>query len=160
MESGFYRGRRLRRSPGLRDLVRETRLGPADLIMPYIVADTDDQSFCREIVPMPGQFQFSLGRLQSRIGAAVEHGLRGLILFGVPKHKDEEGSEGWRDDGIVQRAVRMTKANWPNLLVITDVCLCAYTSHGHCRLLAVSVDIMHDPTVVLLFHIALSHARP
>ncbi len=162
MKTDFFRGRRLRRSPGLRAMVRETRLAPEDLIMPYFVVDTPDVNFCKEITSMPGQHQLSLARLEARVGAAVEHGLRALMLFGIPKNKDAQASEAYAPDGIVQRAVAMLKKRWPELQIITDVCLCEYTSHGHCGLLRTGDErgeVLNDPTLELLAKTAVSHVE-
>ena len=154
----FYRGRRLRRSPALRTLVRETALHRENLIMPYFVVDTPDPAFRKPIAAMPGQSQLSLQELEKQISRAVEHGLHGCLLFGIPAQKDEMGSEGYAEHGIIQRACRMIKENWPDLLVITDVCLCEYTSHGHCGVIE-NNDVANDPTLELLSRMALSHVR-
>jgi len=159
MHTTFFRGRRLRRGTVLREMLRETRLAAADLIMPYFVVDTDDKAFRREISAMPGQFQLSLDALKAQVAGAVDAGLRSVLLFGIPKSKDPQGSEAWHADGIVQKAVRMLKAEWPELVVITDVCLCEYTSHGHCGLLSVEGAVLNDPTLELLARVAVSHAR-
>lgn len=158
MEHSFFRGRRLRRNAAIRDLVREHSLCAADLIMPYFVVDTDDTHFRKEIGSMPGQFQFSLAELEKQVAGAVEAGLRAVILFGVPKSKDPVGSEGYVADGIVQRAVRLLKQKFPQLVVMTDVCLCEYTSHGHCGLVNPEGRVLNDPTLDLLCKVALSHA--
>ncbi len=154
----FYRGRRLRQSPALRELVRETALHRENLIMPYFVADTPDASFRAPIASMPGQNQLSLQELEKQIGRAAENGLHGCLLFGIPASKDETGSEGYAEHGIIQRACRMIKENWPDLLLITDVCLCEYTSHGHCGVIEDGA-VANDPTLELLSRMALSHAR-
>ena len=158
----FYRGRRLRRNAPIRAMIRETRLSAQDLIMPYFVVDTDDNDFRAEISSMPGQFQLSLHELEKQLGEAVKHGLHAVLLFGLPKEKDAVGSGAYAEDGIVQRACRMIKNNWPDLIVITDVCLCEYTSHGHCGLLHESDRqgvVLNDPTLELLNRTAVSHAR-
>jgi porphobilinogen synthase len=159
MSTKFFRGRRLRRSPALREMTRETRLHAADLIMPYFVADTDDEAFRREIGSMPGQFQLSPAALKKKVAEAVDAGLRSVLLFGLPGSKDAQGSEAWNEGGVVQRAVRMLKAEWPELVVITDVCLCEYTSHGHCGLLSADGMVLNDPTLDLLARVAVSHAQ-
>ncbi len=155
----FHRGRRLRRSPGIRALVRESEIRPADLVMPYFVAETDDQSFRKPIGSMPGQFQLSLSELEKQVGAAVKNGLAAVLLFGIPKEKDELGSQAYADEGIVQEAVRRLKDRFPELTVITDVCLCEYTSHGHCGIVQKGGEILNDPTLELLARSALSHVR-
>ena len=160
--SDFFRGRRLRSSATLREMVRETRLSAPDLMMPYFVVDTDDKNFRKEIASMPGQYQLSLAALEQQIGKAVDAGLRSLMLFGLPKNKDPEGTEAYAPEGIVQQAVRRLKKLWPELMVTTDVCLCEYTSHGHCGLLQTgdtSGTVLNDATLPLLQKVALSHAE-
>ncbi|WP_031479601.1 porphobilinogen synthase [Maridesulfovibrio frigidus] len=154
----FHRGRRLRRTPVIRDLVRETVLTPADLMMPYFVSESDDPEFKKPISSMPGQYQLSLKQLEKTVGLAVENGLKSLILFGIPAEKDPVGSQAYADEGIVQQAVKMIKANWPDLVVCTDVCLCEFTSHGHCGLIK-DGKVLNDPTIELLAQVALSHAK-
>jgi porphobilinogen synthase len=159
MPRQFFRGRRLRRSFALREMARETKLAASDLIMPYFVLDTDERAFRREIGAMPGQSQFAPGALKEQVAGAVKAGLRGVLLFGRPKSKDPQGSEAWNANGVVQKAVRMLKAEWPELIVITDVCLCEYTSHGHCGLLSDDGEVLNDPSLELLARVAVSHAR-
>ena len=158
----FYRGRRLRRNPVIREMVRETQLSAADLMMLYFVMDTTDEDFKKEIPSMPGQYQLSLKQLEKTVGEAVDAGLRSLMLFGIPKHKDAIASEAYAPNGIVQRAIRMLKAKWPDLQVVTDVCLCEYTSHGHCGILKegdTCGEVVNDPTLELLAKTALSHVE-
>ncbi len=158
----FFRGRRLRSSSGMRALVREHALSSAMFIMPYFVVDTDDRTFRKPIDSMPGQYQLSLQELEKQVAEAVGFGLQAVLLFGIPKSKDPVGSEGYASNGIVQRAVRMLKDRWPELLVVTDVCLCEYTSHGHCGVLNEqdkSGIVLNDPTLELLARVALSHAE-
>ncbi len=160
MLTNFYRGRRLRTTPALRSMVQETAsLRASELVMPYFVVDTDDVSFCKEIASMPGQYQLSLSALEKRVEKAVAHGLQSVILFGIPEYKDPFGSEGFSDTGIVQNAVRRLKELFPKLVVITDVCLCEYTSHGHCGLLSPSGEVQNDATLEFLCKVALSHVR-
>jgi len=159
LDSDFYRGRRLRMSPGIRAMVRETEIRPADLVMPYFVVETDDTSFKKPIGSMPGQFQLSLAELEKSVAAAVRNGLTSVLLFGIPKEKDELGSQAYADEGIVQEAVRRLKDRFPELVVITDVCLCEYTSHGHCGIVQKGGEILNDPTLELLAQSALSHVR-
>ena len=154
----FYRGRRLRRNPVIREMVRETQLSAADLMMLYFVVDTTDEDFKKEIPSMPGQYQLSLKQLEKAVGEAVDAGLRSLMLFGIPKHKDAIASEAYASNGIVQRAIRMLKAKWPSLQVVTDVCLCEYTSHGHCGILC-GHYVDNDKTLEVLAKTAVSHAR-
>lgn len=161
-ECSFHRGRRLRRTPILREMICETSLSAADLIMPYFVVDTPDASFRQPIASMPGQFQLSLKELEKEISQAVALGLRAVLLFGIPASKDPVGSGAYARDGIVQRATRMIKQRWPELLVITDLCLCEYTSHGHCGLIAdgdKTGHVLNDATLDLLARTAVSQAE-
>jgi len=159
LDSDFHRGRRLRMNPGVRALVRENEIRPADLVMPYFVVETDDAGFRKPIGSMPGQFQLSLEELEKQVAQAVKTGLQSVLLFGIPKQKDEVGSQAYADEGIVQEAVRRLKDSHPELVVITDVCLCEYTSHGHCGLVQKGGEILNDPTLDLLARSALSHVR-
>ena len=154
----FFRGRRLRRTATLRNLVRETSLKASDFIMPYFVVESSDPNFCKPISAMPGQNQLSVQQLKLRVEKAVANGMQACLLFGIPEHKDEVGSQGYSANGIIQQAVRMLKENFPNLFVITDVCLCEYTSHGHCGLIE-NGDVLNDPTLELLAKSALSHVQ-
>jgi porphobilinogen synthase len=160
--AGFpvHRSRRLRGHPRLRDLVRETRLTTDDLIYPLFVFH--GKNLRREIPSMPGQYQLSVDRLDEPIAEAVELGIPAIILFGIPDHKDARGSIALRDDGIVQQAIRLARRVAPDLLVITDLCFCEYTDHGHCGPLVESNgrrDVDNDATISLLAQQAVSHAR-
>ncbi|WP_243545609.1 porphobilinogen synthase [Pseudodesulfovibrio tunisiensis] len=154
----FHRGRRLRSGATLRELVRENEIRPQDLIMPYFVVETDDEDFRKPITSMPGQYQLSLKQLEKQVAQAVDLDLKSLILFGIPAEKDETGSQAYADDGIVQKAIRMIKDKWPELVVIADTCLCEYTSHGHCGLIK-NGEVMNDPTLNLLARAALAQVR-
>ncbi len=149
------RTRRLRRSPAVRTFVRETRLQPADFIAPLFVIEGDD--IRHEIPSMPGQFQLSLDRLEPELNALREARIPGVLLFGVPRHKDAIGSGAFAPDGIVQEAVRRIRLLAPGMLVITDVCACEYTDHGHCGVL-VDGEVDNDQTLPLLARTAASHA--
>jgi porphobilinogen synthase len=140
-------------------MVRETELRPADLIQGYFVVETPDADFEKPIPSMPGQSQFSVERLVSRVGRAMDKGLRSALLFGLPEKKDPVGSGAYADEGIVQQAVMRLKETYPELVVVTDVCLCEYTSHGHCGLLDAHGEVQNDPTLELLVKTAVSHAR-
>jgi porphobilinogen synthase len=156
--TGFpeHRGRRLRRTEALRALVRETRLSPGRLVLPLFVQSGEG---VREPVPsLPGVFRTSVDELMEDASEAAGAGLGGVLLFGIPDEKDERGSGAWDPEGAVQRATRELKARLPALTVITDVCLCEYTSHGHCGLLE-GEEVANDPTLDLLARAALSHAR-
>lgn len=151
-----HRMRRLRASEPLRRLVRETTLEAADLVLPLFV--TEGLGVRNPIPSMPGNFQLSIDQLLEECRACVELGLGGVILFGIPAHKDEQASEAYREDGIVQRAVRALKERHPQLVIITDVCNCEYTSHGHCGKV-VGGDVDNDATLEWLAATAVSHAR-
>jgi len=158
MNAFFHRGRRLRRTATLRAMVRETELRPQDLIQPYFVLEDDDETVRKPIGSMPGQEQLGLKALEERIAGFMPMGLHAVILFGLPKDKDPQGSQAYARDGIVQQAVRRLKDRFPELVVITDVCLCEYTSHGHCGLIE-NGDVDNDATLELLARTALSHAE-
>ncbi|MGD8377303.1 MAG: porphobilinogen synthase [Acidobacteriota bacterium] len=148
--------RRLRRDERLRGLVAETRLDPSRFIMPLFVRPGRGER--REIGAMPGNFQLSVDELVKEAVGLRDAGVGGIILFGIPEKKDARGSEGYADDGIVPVAVRALRDAVPELLLITDVCLCEYTDHGHCGLIEAD-DVANDPTLELLARQALSHAR-
>lgn len=152
-----YRGRRLRRTEPLRRLVRETRLTPDRLILPLFVVPGEG---VREPVgSMPGVERVSVDELVKDGEEARALGLGGVILFGIPETKDAEGSGAWIDDGIVQRGLRALRAEVPELLLLSDVCLCEYTEHGHCGLLDAGGEVENDPTLELLARTAVSHAH-
>ena len=153
----FFRGRRLRNSVWLRDMVRETHLTPKDLVQPYFVVE-DDLEAKREIPSMPGQYQFGIEALLRELEEPVRHGLRAIVLFGVPVYKDEQASGASHPEGVIQKAVRRIKEVYPELITITDVCLCEYTSHGHCGLVQ-NGSVVNDPTLERLSDTALSHAQ-
>jgi porphobilinogen synthase len=150
------RPRRLRRSGVLRDLVRETRLAPADFVYPLFVKH--GKGVRDPIGSMPGQFHFSPDTLVEEVGAARQDGVKAVLLFGLPERKDATGSEAWDDGGAVQVAVRALKAAYDDVLVVTDVCLCEYTSHGHCGVVEAGA-VKNDPSLELLAKTAVSHAR-
>jgi porphobilinogen synthase len=156
VRSPFARFRRLRRSEALRGLVRETRLSPADFVYPLFVAH--GRGLRREIESMPGQYHLSPDGLAREAEDLRALAIPALLLFGLPAAKDEQGSEAYADDGIVQEAVRALKHAAPDLVVITDVCLCEYTSHGHCGVV-IDGEVDNDRTLELLARTALSHAR-
>ena len=151
------RMRRLRASADLRGLVRETELSPARLVLPMFVAEP--LSGREAIATMPGVDRLSISAAVSEAEQAAALGLAAVMLFGVPADKDELGSGAWDEEGIVQMAVRAIKQARPDLLVITDVCLCEYTSHGHCGVLGEGGAVDNDATVELLARTAVSHAR-
>ncbi|HLG96497.1 MAG TPA: porphobilinogen synthase [Bryobacteraceae bacterium] len=151
-----HRMRRSRASEPLRRLVRETRLAPDDFILPLFACP--GEGVRRPISSMPGNFQLSIDQLVKECAEALQLGIGGVILFGIPETKDELASGAYADDGVVQQAVRAIKRELPKLLVITDVCNCEYTSHGHCGLV-VNGEVQNDPTLEWLAKSAVSHAR-
>lgn len=155
----LHRPRRLRRSPALRNLVRETQLHPHDFVLPLFVSEKIEKR--RPIASMPGVFQFSLGEIVDEARRAQEAGLQAILLFGIPKTKDKQASGAYAENGVVQQAVRAIKSRCPELVVMTDVCLCEYMSHGHCGVTRIDGDhfhVLNDETVDLLVKTALSHA--
>lgn len=155
----MHRPRRLRRSPGLRNLVRETKLSAHDFVLPLFVSEKIEVR--REIGSMPGVFQLSVREAVDEARQAYQLGLQAVLLFGIPGTKDEQASAAYDANGIVQQAVSAIKAECPELVVITDVCLCEYMSHGHCGVTRRDGDhfhVLNDETVALLSRTALSHA--
>ena len=151
-----YRPRRLRQSEGLRSMIRETHLTVKDLILPLFVTDGND---IRNPIPsMPGHYQLSIDNFVKTAREAYELGIPAIILFGIPDRKDAFGTRAYADNGIVQNAVKAVKESLPELVVITDVCLCQYTDHGHCGIVA-DDTIDNDATLDLLARTALSHAK-
>lgn len=156
--SGFpeVRMRRLRRTGVLRQLVRETQLSPSDLVYPLFVSEAESD---RTPIPsMPGVDRLSIAALVQEVFGAWEEGIRAVLLFGIPEERDETGASALRDEGIVQRAVRELRKEFPDLVVITDVCLCEYMSHGHCGLVR-DGEVLNDETLELLAAQAVSHAQ-
>jgi porphobilinogen synthase len=150
------RARRLRRTETLRRMIRETRLAPDDLIQPFFVCPGRDVR--RPISSMPGVAQMSVDQVVRAARETHSAGVPATILFGIPARKDPQGSEAWNDQGEVQRAIREIKEHVPGLAVITDVCMCEYTDHGHCGVV-LGNDVDNDATIELLSREALSHAR-
>jgi porphobilinogen synthase len=150
----------LRRSPGLRNLVRETRLNVHDFVLPLFVSEKIDKQ--KPIASMPGVSQFSLGEIVDEARRTQDLGLQAVLLFGIPEKKDEQASGAYAEDGIIQKAVHAIKSKSPELVLLTDVCLCEYMSHGHCGVTRTDGDhfhVLNDETVDLLVKTALSHAR-
>ncbi len=156
MSHPMFRPRRLREKPLLRALVRETTLSVDDLIYPLFVVP--GRGVREPIGSMPGQARLSVDELVKEAKDAAGMGIPGVLLFGVPAEKDARGSEAWADDGIIQQAVRAVKDRVPDLLVVTDVCLCEYTSHGHCGVVEDGV-VRNDPSVELVARTAVSHVE-
>ncbi len=152
----FRRLRRTRMTEGLRSLVRETELSINDFILPLFVAPGN--RIRKEVSSMPGVFQLSIDELIKDCTEIKKLGIPAVILFGIPEHKDETGSSAYNENGIIQTAVRALKKELPELIIVTDVCLCEYTSHGHCGLIQGN-EIINDPSILLLARQALTHAQ-
>jgi porphobilinogen synthase len=154
---GARRPRRLRRTAALRDLVRETTLEPSDFVFPLFVVSGEDVR--RPVTSMPGVDQLSVDRLADEAQELTALGLKAVLLFGIPSAKDPHGTESYADDGVVQQAIRALKDASPDLVVMTDVCMCEYTDHGHCGLLDADGDVLNDETLDVLGRIAVSHGE-
>ena len=152
----IIRPRRLRKNETIRNMVAETAVNPDSLVYPMFVVEGENVK--EEIPSMPGQFRFSIDEILKELESCVALGIKSILLFRIPNYKDEMASSAYDDDGIVQRAVRSIKAKFPELFVITDVCLCEYMSHGHCGIVKENGDVDNDPTLELLAKTALSHA--
>ncbi|NFR87649.1 MULTISPECIES: porphobilinogen synthase [unclassified Clostridium] len=150
------RGRRLRATSAIRDMIRETTLNTKDFIYPIFVVE--GENIKNEISSLPDNYHYSIDRLHEVIAEVEKANIAGVLLFGIPEHKDACGSEAYNDNGIVQQAVRKIKELNKELLVITDVCMCEYTSHGHCGIIHES-DVDNDETLEYLSKIAVSHAK-
>ena len=154
-----HRPRRLRRLPALRNLVRETHLTVHDFVLPLFVSERLVER--RPVTSMPGVFQLPLKEIADEARRAQDLGLQAILLFGIPEHKDEQASGAYADDGVIQKALRAIKLKCPELVAITDVCLCEYTSHGHCGVTRIDGDhfhVLNDESVEILVKAALSHA--
>ena len=152
----LYRPRRLRTSETLRKMVRETRMDAASLIYPLFIMDGENK--VEEIPSLPGQYRYTVDRMDEELERVMKAGVQNIILFGIPEEKDEVGSQAYAEDGIVQRGLRHTKEQFPELFLMTDVCMCEYTSHGHCGVLC-GHDVDNDATLELLARTALSHVQ-
>src|SRR5882762_7281144 len=152
----IQRMRRLRATESIRNMVRETRLAPSQLILPLFVCP--GEGVRREIASMPGNYQLSIDELLRECAEVQSLGLGGILLFGLPETKDETASGAYADDGVVQRSIRALKRESPSLIVITDVCNCEYTSHGHCGKI-VDGDVDNDTTLAWLAEAAVTHAQ-
>ncbi len=150
------RFRRLRATPAMRKMVRETRLSAADMIYPIFVEE--GEGLTAPVESMPTVYRYSIDRLEEILPQIAESGIAGLLIFGVPKHKDEFATEAYCDEGVTQQAIRYIKKNYPELIVIADVCLCEYTSHGHCGVIC-GEKILNDETLPLLSKMAVSMAK-
>ena len=152
----IQRARRLRQNEILRKMVRETRMDKSSLVYPMFVRE--GENIVEEIPSMEGQFRYSIDRMSEKLESLKKAGVKSVILFGIPDVKDEVGSGAYDDDGIVQRALRAAKKDFPDMYFITDVCMCEYTSHGHCGLLC-GHDVDNDSTLELLAKTAVSHVK-
>lgn len=147
------RFRRLRRDERIRSMMQETRLHPKDFIYPIFVIEGEDIK--NPVESMPGIFQYSIDRLDEILKQVKEAGIGGVMLFGIPLHKDPQGSQAYAEDGITQRAVRYMKEHYPEIYLVVDVCLCEYTSHGHCGMVC-GEEILNDETLPFLVRMAVS----
>ena len=152
----MYRTRRLRKTENIRRLVRETRLSVDDFVYPLFIEEGENIEAA--ISSMPGIKRLSIDRLKPELDEVVSLNIPAVLLFGIPSHKDEEGSETWNDQGIMQQAIRYIKTNYPGLYVITDVCFCEYTSHGHCGIIH-DHDVDNDATLPNIARQVVSHAK-
>lgn len=150
------RFRRLRASENLRSMVRETRISKSDLIYPMFVVE--GENIKNPVESMPNVYQYSLDRIDEILNEVEKSGISGILIFGIPKHKDEYATEAYNNNGITQQAVRYIKKNYPSLIIIADVCLCEYTSHGHCGVVC-GEKILNDETLPLLSKMAVSLAK-
>jgi porphobilinogen synthase len=150
-----YRMRRLRRTPAIRDLVRETRLQLDDLVYPlFVIAG---ENIKNPISSMPGCYQLSIGNVLPEVREIVQLGIKAILLFGIPAHKDAAATGAYDSEGVVQMAIRAIKDEFPDLVIITDVCLCEYTDHGHCGVVQEG-EVLNDVTLELLAKMAVTHA--
>lgn len=160
MEFPTTRLRRLRQHPIIRDLVRETHLDVEDLVLPLFIKGENGEK--NPIASMPGHFQIPLNRLEEEIKEIVDLGIKSVILFGIPNKKDPLGSDSYNENGIIQKAIKLIKKTSNKILVITDVCFCEYTDHGHCGIINMNSDkkdVDNDATLELLAKQAISHAK-
>ena len=152
----FKRTRRTRNNAVIRDLISDVNLTMNDFLYPIFIEEGNNIK--KEIEAMPNQFRFSIDKLKEELEDIINLGIRGVLLFGIPKNKDERGSSSFDENGIIQNAVKYIKSNFPNLLVVTDVCMCEYTSHGHCGILCGN-NVDNDSTLEYIAKIALSHVQ-
>jgi len=152
----YNRTRRLRKSPGIRRLVQETKLSVDDFVYPLFIEEGIGIS--SEIPSMPGINRYSLDRVSKELDEVVKLNIPAVLLFGIPSNKDDLGTETWNDNGIIQKAIRFIKKNYPTLYVITDVCFCEYTTHGHCGIIHDN-DLDNDATLINIAKQVVSHAK-
>ncbi len=152
----MYRFRRLRRDGRIRSMMQETRLHPKDFIYPVFVIE--GENIKNPVASMPGIYQYSIDRVEEILEQIKEAGIGGIMLFGIPWHKDPQGSQAYAADGITRRAVRYIKENYPEIYIVVDICLCEYTSHGHCGMVH-GEEILNDETLPYLVKMAVSLAE-
>lgn len=150
------RTRRLRKNPSIRSMVRETKLSVDDFIYPLFIVE--GENIKKEISSMKGVYHFSVDMVLEEVREILDLGLKSILLFGIPNEKDSVGSESYSSDGIIQRAIREIKNKFPEIYIVTDICMCEYTSHGHCGILKDDGEVDNDETLPYLGKIALSHA--
>ena len=150
------RMRRLRVNEAIRSMVRENTLHVEELIYPLFIIEGNN--ICNPVESMPNVFQYSIDRLKEILDRVSDAGIKAVLLFGIPEHKDELGTEAYNDEGVTQQAIRYIKMNYPELIIIADVCLCEYTSHGHCGVIK-DGKILNDETLPLLAKTAVSYAK-
>lgn len=150
------RPRRLRANPLLRKMVRETRMDPSSLVYPMFITEGTDKK--EEIPSMPGQYRYSTDRMGEKLESLQASGVYSVLLFGIPQHKDETGSGAYEPDGVIQNTLRQIKRDYPQMYVMADLCMCEYTSHGHCGILCGN-DVDNDKTLEYLAKIAVSQAQ-
>ena len=155
--TGFYRGRRLRKNAAIRSMMKETRLQPEDFVLPIFVVE--GEGIQREISSLPGHYHYSVDKLENIVEQMQQAGVPSCILFGIPDKKDSCGSEASNEDGVVQRAIRRLRQLWLELYIIADVCMCEYTSHGHCGILNGKGEVLNDETLPHLAQIAITYAE-
>lgn len=148
--------RRLRTSPNMRALVRETHIDISDLVYPIFIIE--GENIKNPVESMPGIYQYSVDRIDEELERIDERGVSSILIFGIPEHKDEKASEAYNDEGVTQRAIRHIKEKYPDIIVIADVCLCEYTSHGHCGLICGN-EILNDETLEYLCRMSVSLAK-
>lgn len=151
------RTRRLRKNPAIRSMVRETSLSVDDFIYPLFIVE--GENIKKEISSMKGVYHFSIDRVLDEVKELLDLGLKSILLFGIPDEKDSVGSQGYSREGIIQKAIRAIKAKYPEMYIITDICMCEYTSHGHCGILQEDGQVNNDATLPYLSKIALSHVE-
>lgn len=150
------RPRRLRNNTRIRNMIRETKISKSSIIYPMFIVEGEDIK--EEISSMPNQYRYSIDRLDEAVEELKKCGVCNILLFGIPVHKDETGSSAYDDDGIIQRAVRYIKGKYPDIFIITDICMCEYTDHGHCGIIEDDY-LVNDKTLEFLGKIAISHAK-